>query len=57
MDEVAKRTNVGVIDIHGAFKGKAELIPDKIHPNDAGQTVIARTVYKALTGKPAAEEK
>ena len=56
MDEVAKRTKVGVIDIHGAFKGKAELIPDKIHPNDAGQTVIATTVYKALTGKSAAKE-
>jgi len=53
MDEVAKRAKVGVIDVHGAFKGKAELIPDKIHPNDAGQTIIAKTVYKALTGKPA----
>jgi lysophospholipase L1-like esterase len=52
MDEVAKQAKVGVIDIHGAFKGKAELIPDKIHPNDAGQTVIATTIYKALTGKP-----
>jgi lysophospholipase L1-like esterase len=57
MDEVAKQTKVGVIDIHGAFKGKAELIPDKIHPNDAGQTLIATTVYKALTGKSAAKEK
>jgi acyl-CoA thioesterase-1 len=55
MDEVAKRAKVGIIDIHGAFKGKGELIPDKIHPNDAGQTVIATAVYKALTGKPAAK--
>ena len=50
MDVVAKETNAGIIDIHGAFKGKGELIPDKIHPNDAGQTLIATTVYKALTG-------
>jgi acyl-CoA thioesterase I len=57
MDEVAKRAKVGIIDIHGAFKGKAELIPDKIHPNDAGQTIIATTIYKALTGKPAAQSK
>jgi len=57
VDEVAKRAKVGVIDIHGAFKGKADLIPDKIHPNDAGQTIIATTVYKALTGKTAAKEK
>jgi acyl-CoA thioesterase-1 len=55
MDEVAKRTKVGIIDIHGAFKGKGELIPDKIHPNDAGQTIIATTVYKALTGKAVAK--
>jgi len=53
IDEAAKLTKVGVIDIHGAFKGKGALIPDKIHPNDAGQTLIATTVYKALTGKPA----
>ena len=57
MDEIAKRTKVGVIDIHGAFKGKGELIPDKIHPNDAGQKIIATTVYKALTSKTAAKEK
>ena len=50
MDEVARSTKVGIIDIHGAFKGKGELIPDKIHPNDAGQTIIATTIYKALTG-------
>jgi len=56
MDDVAKRAKVGVIDIHGAFKGKGELIPDKIHPNDAGQTIIATTVYKALTGKTAAKD-
>ncbi len=30
MDDVAKQTKVGIIDIHGAFKGKGELIPDKI---------------------------
>jgi len=54
MDDVAKQAKVGIIDIHGAFQGKAELIPDKIHPNDAGQTIIATTIYKALTGHPPA---
>jgi lysophospholipase L1-like esterase len=49
MDDVARQANVGIIDIHGAFIGKGELIPDKIHPNDAGQTVIATTIHKALT--------
>jgi len=55
MDDVAKQAKVGIIDIHDAFKGKGDLIPDKIHPNDAGQTIIATTVYKAMTGNlPAA---
>ena len=57
MDEVAKRTEVGIIDVHGAFKGKGELIPDKIHPNDVGQTLIAATVHNVLTGKSAAKDK
>ncbi|MEI6233070.1 MAG: GDSL-type esterase/lipase family protein [Planctomycetota bacterium] len=57
MDEVVKRAKVGIIDIHGAFKGKGELIPDKIHPNDAGQTIIATTVYKTLTVSPNANTK
>jgi hypothetical protein len=50
MDDVARQAKVGIIDIHGAFKGKGELIPDKIHPSDAGQTLIATTIHKALTG-------
>jgi len=50
MDDVARQAKVGIIDIHGAFKGKGELIPDKIHPSDAGQTIIATTIHKALTG-------
>jgi|GEM_PF-432834 len=54
MDDVARQAKVGIIDIHGAFKGKGELIPDKIHPNDAGQTVIATTIHKALTGNATA---
>lgn len=54
MDDVARQAKVGIIDIHGAFKGKGELIPDKIHPNDAGQTIIATTIHKELTGNASA---
>lgn len=47
---VAKDMKLGIIDVHDALKGKDELIPDRVHPNAQGQTVIARAVLKALTG-------
>lgn len=48
--KLAKDMKLGVIDVHGALKGKDDLIPDKVHPNAQGQTVIARAVLAALTG-------
>jgi lysophospholipase L1-like esterase len=48
---IAKDENVGIIDLHRALEGKDELIPDRVHPNAAGATVLAQTVYKTLTGK------
>ena len=50
--KVAKIMRVGVIDVHGALKGKDALIPDRVHPNTAGATEIAKAVYKVLIGKP-----
>jgi acyl-CoA thioesterase-1 len=49
--EVAKETNATVVDLYEALSGKKEMFPDKVHPNAEGATVIAKTVYKALTGK------
>lgn len=59
IDKVAKETKSGVIDVHAALKDKDGLIPDNVHPNAAGQTEIAKAVYKVLTGKaaPGADEK
>jgi lysophospholipase L1-like esterase len=56
--EVAKETNATLVDLYAALSDKKELFPDKVHPNAEGATVIAKTVYKALTGKdaPAAKE-
>jgi alpha-L-fucosidase len=56
--ELATELNVGLIDINAAFAGKSELLPDKVHPNAEGTTLLAGTVYSALTGKvPPANEK
>ena len=50
IDKIAQDEKAGVIDVHGVFKDHPELFADNLHPNDAGATVLAKTVYKALTG-------
>ena len=32
-------------------KDHPEMLPDRVHPNTAGATLMARAVFKALTGK------
>jgi lysophospholipase L1-like esterase len=51
--KVAKDLKLGIIDVHAALDGKDALIPDKVHPNTEGATLIAKAVYEGLTGKPA----
>ena len=56
--ELAAELHVGLVDMNAAFAGKSELLPDKVHPNAEGATLLAGTVYYALTGKvPPADEK
>ena len=54
---VARECDTQIIDLYAALEGKKELVPDKVHPNAEGAAVMARAVYKALTGKEAAAEK
>ena len=51
IDKLAKEERAVVIDVHGALKGHAELLPDQVHPNTQGATVLAKTVYNGLTGR------
>ncbi len=51
IQQVAKELDCDVIDLTTPLRGKKELLPDGLHPNTAGATVIATTIYKALTGK------
>jgi len=53
---VAKDSQCAVIDLYSVLEGKKELVPDKVHPNAEGAALIARHVYKTLTGKDAPEE-
>jgi lysophospholipase L1-like esterase len=56
IDAVAKEERVDVIDMHGALAGHEEMLPERVHPNEKGDSIIAKTAYKALTGKEFAGE-
>jgi alpha-L-fucosidase/lysophospholipase L1-like esterase len=56
--ELATELNVGLVDMNAAFAGKSNLLPDKVHPNEEGATLLASAAYSALTGKePTAADK
>jgi len=44
----AEEMKLPIIDLYAALDGKPELIPDRVHPNDAGAKLIAKAVYDAL---------
>jgi acyl-CoA thioesterase-1 len=48
IDEIAKSEKVKIIDLFSAFAGKGDVVPDGVHPDAAGATVIAEEVYKIL---------
>jgi lysophospholipase L1-like esterase len=52
IDRVVADTGVTLIDLYKPTVGKWELYNgDQVHPINTGATVIAQTVYKALTGQ------
>lgn len=53
IDEIAKATDVKIIDLYAPLKDKPELLPDKVHPNAEGAKIIAQTVAEAIAPKPA----
>jgi len=51
--QLAREEKLTVIDMNTALKGREELIPDSVHPNTIGAGIMARTAFKALTGREA----
>ena len=49
--KVAKDTESDVIDLYTPMIGKGEFVPDSVHPNGDGHAVMAKAIFKALTGK------
>jgi acyl-CoA thioesterase-1 len=51
IQKVADEKKLAVIDLYKALSGHDELIPDRVHPNDEGATLIAKAVAAAITPK------
>lgn len=51
INEVAKEVNAQVIDLHTVTANMPENFVDNLHPNEQGAHILAKTIYKALTGK------
>lgn len=49
--QTATEMKLEIIDLYAALDGKPELFPDRVHPNDAGATLIAKAVYQAVKKK------
>lgn len=47
---VAKTNGVQFIDLHEKLYARPDLFPDALHPSKEGATIIAKTVYTAITG-------
>jgi len=50
IEKIAKKERLPVIELYSALSGKSDLFPDQIHPNADGAGLMAKTIYKALTG-------
>lgn len=49
---VAKEEGVAVIDLYAPLADKPEDSSDGVHPKTEGASIMAKTVFEALTGKP-----
>jgi lysophospholipase L1-like esterase len=52
IDEVARAANLPLIDLNATFAEQSALMPDGVHPDTRGATLMARTIFTALTGRP-----
>jgi lysophospholipase L1-like esterase len=53
--QLATAEKLPVIDLNKPMTGHAEMVPDKVHPNDAGYQLMADVLAKALVRKSVAK--
>jgi len=51
LQRVAYEDGVEVVDMFSLFIDKADLIPDKIHPNNEGAGIYAKRLFELITAK------
>lgn len=49
IERVAETNNVGLIDFHSPLYNRPDLFPDALHPNAEGATILAKTVFTAIS--------
>jgi len=49
--QLAYETGCDVINLYNMFLDKAELVPDKVHPNKEGATIIAKRLFEYVKMK------
>jgi lysophospholipase L1-like esterase len=49
VDNIADRFNIPIINMYDTFGNHTEYFADGIHPTDDGSTIIASTIYDAIT--------
>ncbi|GAA4441596.1 GDSL-type esterase/lipase family protein [Pontibacter saemangeumensis] len=47
---IAETKDTGLIDLHTPLSRRPDLFPDELHPTRIGASIIASTVYSAITG-------
>ncbi len=50
IEQVALNCHTGLIDLHSSLYNRPDLFKDALHPNEEGAAIIAKTVYKNMTG-------
>lgn len=48
--KIASANNVGLLDFHEPLYSRPDLFPDPLHPDEEGAVLIAKTVYKKISG-------
>lgn len=50
IDDIATKAGIDIIDLHEPLYRFPELLPDNLHPNKEGASIIAQKVYSTLVG-------
>lgn len=51
IERIAETTQVGLIDLHTPLYSRPDLFPDALHPTAEGATILAETVFTAISKK------